>query len=59
MRREQERKKELAQREAAEKQAEAKKHGRKDLPWLQKHLIVKVSFFNVLIVMCIGTQHDP
>ncbi len=45
MRQEQARKKEREQREAAEKVAEAKKHGRKDLPWLQKRLVVKVGAF--------------
>ena len=43
MKQEQARKKERAQREAAEREAEAQKHARKDLPWLQKHLVVKAS----------------
>ena len=42
MRQEQARKKQLAQREAREKETEAKRQGRKDPPWLQKHLVVKV-----------------
>ena len=42
MRQEQARKRQLTQREAEEKEAKAKREGRKDAPWLQKDLIVKV-----------------
>ena len=36
-------KKQQAEREAAEKAAEAKKHARKDEPWLTEGIVVKVS----------------
>ena len=48
-------KKQQAEREAAEKAAEAKKNARKDEPWLTEGIVVKVSL--PLIKGCKTTIH--
>lgn len=57
MRQEQARKKAQTQREAAEKEAEAKKHARKDDPWLQKGIVVKVRHKTFRHLWTVPSEH--
>lgn len=56
MKAELERKQLLAKKEAADKASESKKNARKDYPWLQENIVVKVRFSFCLFMLRIGHE---